>query len=58
VWGEPAANCKDSILLSTFSEKAAGPVVSHNISPDELEKGQCQRMAVVGDSGRKKQEVD
>jgi hypothetical protein len=42
--------CKDSIFLSTLSEKAAGSVVSHKISPDELEKGQCQRMGGCGAS--------
>jgi hypothetical protein len=41
VWGKLAAKIPDSISLIHFfrkNEKAAGPVVSHNISPDELEK--------------------
>jgi hypothetical protein len=48
VWGQLAA--KIPFFVSTFSEKAVGPVVSHNISPDELEKGQCQRMGGCGAS--------
>ena len=48
MWGQLAA--KIPFFYSTFSEKAVGPVVSHNISPDELEKGQCQRMGGCGAS--------